>query len=106
MEYTFKSSNYKLTMQDFRNDQKPIPIQGVKAATLIISVIIFPIALILAIVHHRQGNANYRLEFLLAFIMGLFAGILLLLGELIGVLILVIGIFTVLRNSTYIRSLD
>ena len=93
-------------MQDLRNDQKQIPIQGVKAATLIISVIIFPIALILAIVHHKQGNGNFRIEFLLAFIMGLFAGILLLLGELIGVLILVIAIFTVLRNSTYIRSLD
>ncbi len=93
-------------MQDLRNEQKQIPIQGVKAATLIISVIIFPIALILAIVHHKQGNANFRIEFLLAFIMGLFAGILILLGELIGFLILVIAIFTVLRNSTYIRSLD
>ena len=93
-------------MQDLREEPKKIPIQGVKASIIIMSVILFPIALILALVHHSQGNANFRTEFLLAFVMGLFAGILILLGEPIGVLILVFGIFTVLRNSTYVRSLD
>lgn len=93
-------------MQDLREEPKQVPIQVIKASIIIVSVILFPIALILAIVHHNQGNSNFRTEFLLAFVMGLFAGILILLGEPIGVLILVLGIFTVMRNSTYIRSLD
>ena len=93
-------------MQELRNRKGQIPIQRVKFAIIVISVIIFPIALILAIVHHNQGNTNFRAEFLLAFVIGLFAGLLFLLGEQIGLFILGIGIFTVLRNSTYIRSLD
>ena len=93
-------------MQDFREEPKEIPIQIIKASILTISVIIFPVAIILAIMHHVQGNSNFRMEFLLAFVLGLIASMLIFLGELIGVLILVIGIFAVLRNSTYIRSLD
>ena len=93
-------------MQEPRKHKGQIPIQRGKFAIIVISVIIFPIALILAVIHHNQGNANFRAEFLLAFVLGLFAGLLFLLGEQIGIFILGIGIFTVLRNSTYIRSVD
>ena len=93
-------------MQDFRDEPRQIPIQGVKASIMIISVIIFPIALILALVHQSQRHANFRTEFLIAFILGLFAVIIISLGEPICVLIMILGLYAILRYSTYIRSLN